>query len=167
MFSTRADRVETFDQRDTDAAQLQSYIQAKGEAELDYNMKMGELKLYFPCPVKNCSHNTTNGLNPTRSLKKSVVESCILPATLNPQLRDTTSKKPKPNETENKNQTAKELPENIIALNNPFSAPNIEENKMEVVDSDPNQAPAKIDPNAKLNLLCSVIKQITTWFLKN
>ncbi|GFQ67341.1 hypothetical protein TNCT_669811 [Trichonephila clavata] len=86
--------IETFDQRDTDAAQLQSYIQAKEAAELDYNMKMGELKLYFPFPVKNCSHNTTNGLNATRSLKKRAAESCILPATLNPQLRETTSKKP-------------------------------------------------------------------------
>ncbi|GFR27820.1 hypothetical protein TNCT_427151 [Trichonephila clavata] len=109
----------------------------------------------------------TNGLNATRSLKKRAAESCILQATLNPQLRETTSKKPKPNETENKNQTAKELPENTIALNNPFSAPNIEENKMEVFESDPTKTLAKINPNAKLNLLCSVIKQITTWFLKN
>ncbi|GFQ85580.1 putative RNA-directed DNA polymerase from transposon X-element [Trichonephila clavata] len=145
--------VEAFDPRDTDAAQLQSYIQAKGAAELDYNMKMGELKIYFPCPVKNCSHNTTNGLNATRSLKKRAAESCILPATLNSQLRETTSKKPKPNETENKNQTAKELPENTIALNKPFSAPNIEENKMEVVDSDPNQAPGENRPKRKVKLI--------------
>ncbi|GFR32318.1 hypothetical protein TNCT_697221 [Trichonephila clavata] len=33
--------IETFDQRDTAAAQLQSYIHAKGAAELDYNVKMG------------------------------------------------------------------------------------------------------------------------------
>ncbi|GFQ76851.1 hypothetical protein TNCT_291561 [Trichonephila clavata] len=42
--------IETFDQRDTDAAQLQSYIHAKVAGELDYNVKMGELKLFFPCP---------------------------------------------------------------------------------------------------------------------
>ncbi|GFR30758.1 hypothetical protein TNCT_572721 [Trichonephila clavata] len=145
--------VETFDPRDTDAAQLQSYIHAKGAAELDYNMEMGELKLYFPCPIKNCSHNTTNGLNATRSLKKRAAESCILPATLNPQLRETTSKKLKPNETENKNQTAKELPENTIALNNPFSAPNIEENLMKVDDSDPNRAPGENRPKRKVKLI--------------
>ncbi|GFT04056.1 hypothetical protein TNCV_3346101 [Trichonephila clavipes] len=32
--------IETFDQRDTDAAQLQSYIHAKRATELDYNMKL-------------------------------------------------------------------------------------------------------------------------------
>ncbi|GFQ88995.1 putative RNA-directed DNA polymerase from transposon X-element [Trichonephila clavata] len=149
--------VETFDPRDSDAAQLQSYSQAKGAAELDYNMKMGELKLFFSCPVINCSHNTTNGLNATRSMKKRAAESCILPATFNPQLRETTSKKPKPSETENKNnnknQTSKELSENTIALNNPFSALNIEENKMEVVDSDPNQAPGENRPKRKAKLI--------------
>ncbi|GFQ89041.1 hypothetical protein TNCT_595631 [Trichonephila clavata] len=95
--------IETFDQRDTDAAQLQSYIHAKGAAELHYNVKMGELKLFFPCPVKNCSHNTTNGLNATRSLKKRAAEPCILPATFNPNIRESNSKKTKPNETANKN----------------------------------------------------------------
>ncbi|GFR22625.1 hypothetical protein TNCT_729511 [Trichonephila clavata] len=84
--------IETFDQRDTDAAQLQSYIHAKGAAELDYNVKMGELKLFFPCPVKNCSHNTTNGLNATRSLKKRAAEPCILAATFNPRLGSQTPK---------------------------------------------------------------------------
>ncbi|GFR13827.1 hypothetical protein TNCT_303401 [Trichonephila clavata] len=104
---------------------------------------MGELKLFFPCPVKNCSHNTTNGLSATRSLKKRAAESCILPATFDPEIRESNSKKPKPNETANKNSIknlkTKELPEKTITLNNPFSALNIEENNMEVVDSDPNQ----------------------------
>ncbi|GFW54563.1 hypothetical protein TNCV_5109371 [Trichonephila clavipes] len=71
--------IETFEQRDTDAVQLQSYIHAKGATELDYNMKLGKLKLLFPCPVKNCNHKTTNGLNATR-LRKRAAESCILPA---------------------------------------------------------------------------------------
>ncbi|GFS92082.1 hypothetical protein TNCV_1190601 [Trichonephila clavipes] len=75
--------IETFDQRDTDAAQLQSYIHAKGATELDYNLKLGELKLLFPCPVKNYNHNTTNGLNATR-LWKRAAESCILPASFDP-----------------------------------------------------------------------------------
>ncbi|GFV59389.1 nucleic-acid-binding protein from transposon X-element [Trichonephila clavipes] len=34
--------IETFDQRDTETTQLQTYIHAKGAAELDYNMKMEE-----------------------------------------------------------------------------------------------------------------------------
>ncbi|GFR24615.1 hypothetical protein TNCT_646611 [Trichonephila clavata] len=120
-------------------------------------MKMGESKLFFSCPVKNCSHNTTNGIIATRSLKKRAAESCILPATFNPQLRETNSKKPKPNETANKysnrNLTAKELPENTIALNNPFSALNIEENKMEVIDSDPNKVPGENRPKRKIKLI--------------
>ncbi|GFR28775.1 hypothetical protein TNCT_216061 [Trichonephila clavata] len=120
-------------------------------------MNMGELKLFFPCQVKNCSHNTTNGLNATRSLRKRAAESCILPATFNPQFRETTSKKPKPNETTNKNSnknlTAIKLPENTIALNNPSSVLNTEENNLEVVDSDPNQTPVENQPKRKVKLI--------------
>ncbi|GFQ72382.1 hypothetical protein TNCT_732091 [Trichonephila clavata] len=118
---------------------------------------MGELKLFFPCPVKNCSHNTTNGLNATRSLKKRAAEPCILPATFNPEIKESNSKKPKPNETTNKNSIknlkTKELPENNIALNNPFSALNIEENSMEVADSDPNQGENRPKRKVKLIML--------------
>ncbi|GFV33614.1 hypothetical protein TNCV_4567291 [Trichonephila clavipes] len=101
--------IETFDQRDTDAAQLQTYIHAKGAAELDYNMKLGELKLFFPCPVKNCSHNTTNGLNATRSFRKRAAESCILPATFSPTNKEpnSNSKKSKPNNNDKKKNNAK------------------------------------------------------------
>ncbi|GFT16202.1 hypothetical protein TNCV_613311 [Trichonephila clavipes] len=98
--------IETFDQRDTDAAQLQSYMHAKGATELDYNMKLGELKLLFPCPVKNCNHNTTNGLNATR-LRKRAAESCILPASFNPNTKETNSnsKKSKTNDKDTSNNT--------------------------------------------------------------
>ncbi|GFW84508.1 hypothetical protein TNCV_456891 [Trichonephila clavipes] len=98
--------IETFDQRDTDAAQLQSYIHAKGATELDYNMKLGELKLLFPCPVKNCNNNTTNGFNATR-LRKRAAESCIRPATFNPITKETNSnsKKPKTNDKNTSNNT--------------------------------------------------------------
>ncbi|GFU51987.1 hypothetical protein TNCV_3734881 [Trichonephila clavipes] len=93
--------IETFDQRDTDAAQLQSYIHAKGATELDYNLKLGELKLLFPCPVKTA---TTNGLNATR-LRKRAAESCILPASFDPHTKETNSnsKKSKTNDKSTSN----------------------------------------------------------------
>ncbi|GFW69125.1 hypothetical protein TNCV_511701 [Trichonephila clavipes] len=133
--------IETFDQRDTDAAQLQSYIHAKGATKLDYNLKLGELKLLFPCPVKNCNHNTTNGLNAT-CLRKRAEESCILPASFDPHTKETNSnsKKSKTNDKSTSNNTEKiinrkELPENTIPVNNPFSVLTIEDNNMEVVGS--------------------------------
>ncbi|GFQ87721.1 hypothetical protein TNCT_735241 [Trichonephila clavata] len=130
---------------------------------------MGELKIFFPCPVKNCNHNTTNGLNATRSLKKRAAEPCNLPATFNPEIRELNSKKPKPNETTNKNSIknlkTKELLENNIAINNPFSALNIEENSMEVADSDPHQGENR--PKRKVKLIMSAIKQTITLYSKN
>ncbi|GFR28664.1 hypothetical protein TNCT_673181 [Trichonephila clavata] len=105
--------IETFDQRDTNPAQLQSYIHAKKGGGAGLQREDG------------------------------AAEPCILPATFNPEIRESNSKKPKPNETANKNSIknlkTKELPENNRALNNPFSALNIEENSMEVADSDPNE----------------------------
>ncbi|GFW25892.1 hypothetical protein TNCV_2425801 [Trichonephila clavipes] len=136
--------IETFDQRDTDAAQLRTYIHAKGAAELDYSMKLGELKHFFPCPVKNCSHNTTNGLSATR-LRKRAAESCILPATFDLSSKEANSnlKKSKNNNNDKnlKNNklekiTRKELPENTIPVNNPFSVLTIDDNNMEVVGSE-------------------------------
>ncbi|GFT88423.1 hypothetical protein TNCV_1294451 [Trichonephila clavipes] len=146
--------IETFDQRDTDAAQLQSYIHAKGATELDCNLKLGELKLLFPCPVKNCNHNTTNGLNATRH-KKRAAESCILPASFNPYSKETnsTSKKTKTNDKDTCNNTAeinnrKELPENTIPVNNPFSVLTIDDDDMEVAGSAENNniAQPKVKP---------------------
>ncbi|GFT94189.1 nucleic-acid-binding protein from transposon X-element [Trichonephila clavipes] len=146
--------IETFDQRDTDAAQLQSYIHAKGATELDCNLKLGELKLLFPCPVKNCNHNTTNGLNATRH-KKRAAESCILPASFNPYFKNTnsTSKKTKTNDKDTCNNTAeinnrKELPENTIPVNNPFSVLTIDDDDMEVAGSAENNniAQPKVKP---------------------
>ncbi|GFY43153.1 hypothetical protein TNIN_60401 [Trichonephila inaurata madagascariensis] len=87
--------IKTFDQRDTDAAQLQTYIHAEGAAELEYNMKLGELKHFFPCPGKNCNHNTTNGLRATHSLRKRAAESCILPATFIPTTKAKLTSTPK------------------------------------------------------------------------
>ncbi|GFV78087.1 nucleic-acid-binding protein from transposon X-element [Trichonephila clavipes] len=158
--------IETFDQRDTDATQLQSYIHAKGATELDYNLKLGELKLLFPCPVQNCNHNTTNGLNATRH-KKRAAESCILPASFNPYSKETnsTSKKSKTNNKDTCSNTAeisnrKELPENTIPVNNPFSVLTIDDDDMEVAGSVENNdiAQPKVKPimlkfNKNFNLI--------------
>ncbi|GFY19481.1 hypothetical protein TNCV_4646551 [Trichonephila clavipes] len=158
--------IETFDQRDTDAAQLQSYIHAKGATELDCNLKLGELKLLFPCPVKNCNRNTTNGLNATRH-KKRAAESCILPASFNPYSKETnsTSKKTKTNDKDTCNNTAeinnrKELPENTIPVNIPFSVLTIDDDDMEVAGSAENNniAQPKVKPimlkfNKNFNLI--------------
>ncbi|GFQ74118.1 hypothetical protein TNCT_229921 [Trichonephila clavata] len=118
---------------------------------------MGELKLFFPCPVKNCCHNTTNGLKAAHSLKKRATEPCILPATFKPEISESNSKKPKPNETTSKNSIknlkTKESPENNIALNNPFSALNIEENSLEVADLGPNQGENRPKRKVKLIML--------------
>ncbi|GFW35133.1 RNA-directed DNA polymerase from mobile element jockey [Trichonephila clavipes] len=135
--------IETFDQRDTDAAQLQSYIHAKVATKLDYNMKLGELIFLFPCPVKNSNHNTTNGLNATR-LRKRAAESCILPASFDPHTKETNSnsKKSKTNNNDKnisnntlRKITRKELPKNTIPVYNPFSVLTIDDNNMEVVGS--------------------------------
>ncbi|GFV89439.1 transposable element Tcb2 transposase [Trichonephila clavipes] len=166
LILSRGRRCETCLARDTDAAQLQSYIHAKGATELDYNLKLGELKLLFPCPVKNCNHNTTNGLNATRH-KKRAAESCILPASFNPYSKETnsTSKKTKTNDKDTCNNTAeisnrKELPENTIPVNNPFSVLTIDDNDMEVAGSAENNdiAQPKVKPimlkfNKNFNLI--------------
>ncbi|GFU66256.1 hypothetical protein TNCV_4035761 [Trichonephila clavipes] len=110
--------IETFDQRDTDAAQLQSYIHAKGATELDYNMKLGKERQ-----------------NPA-----------FAPLLLTPSLRrlTPTQKKPKTNDKNTSNNTTevitqKELPENTIPVNNPFSVLTIDDNDMEVAGSVENR----------------------------
>ncbi|GFV33926.1 hypothetical protein TNCV_4585611 [Trichonephila clavipes] len=91
--------IETFDQRDTDAAQLQSYIHAKGATELDCNLKLD---------INN----------------------------------------------------RKELPENTIPVNNPFSVLTIDDDDMEVAGSAENNnfAQPKVKPimlkfNKNFNLI--------------
>ncbi|GFV26734.1 putative RNA-directed DNA polymerase from transposon X-element [Trichonephila clavipes] len=110
--------IETFDQRDTDAAQLQSYIHAKGATELDYNMKLGKERQ-----------------NPA-----------FVPLLLTPNTKETNSnsKKPKTNDKNTSNNTTevinrKELPENTIPVNNPFSVLTIDDNDMEVAGSVENR----------------------------
>ncbi|GFQ69511.1 hypothetical protein TNCT_357501 [Trichonephila clavata] len=86
--------IEMFDRRDTDTVHLESLISEKGTAELQIGIHLGELKSLFPCPVPNCSHNSTNRLNALKSsYKKRMAESCILPATFNPEKPETTQAK--------------------------------------------------------------------------
>ncbi|GFQ89945.1 hypothetical protein TNCT_450331 [Trichonephila clavata] len=58
--------IETYDKEVTDSAQLKALIVEKAQEELDYAIKMGELKVLFPCPVKSCQVHK-NGINSFRT----------------------------------------------------------------------------------------------------
>ncbi|GFR20788.1 nucleic-acid-binding protein from transposon X-element [Trichonephila clavata] len=129
--------IEMFDRRDTDPVHLESLIREKGTAELQIGIHLGELKSLFPCPVPNCSHNSTNGLNALKtSYRKRMAESCILPATFNPDKPETTQAKKhcltaplaetkKPNKKQPRNKSSKpiSLPQvDITPVQNKFAA---------------------------------------------
>ncbi|GFQ89273.1 hypothetical protein TNCT_699971 [Trichonephila clavata] len=58
--------IETFDKDCTDPAQLAALIKEKAQAELEVALKMGELKVLFPCPVNCCKYHV-NGINSFRT----------------------------------------------------------------------------------------------------
>ncbi|GFV35624.1 nucleic-acid-binding protein from transposon X-element [Trichonephila clavipes] len=74
--------IETFDKDITDEAQLEALIKEKAQAELEFAVRMGELKVLFPCPIQCCTHKSSNGPNSFRHKQKRPAESPILPATL-------------------------------------------------------------------------------------
>ncbi|GFX65165.1 hypothetical protein TNCV_4820561 [Trichonephila clavipes] len=74
--------IETFDKDITDAAQLEALIKEKAQAELEFTVRMGELKVLFPCPIQCCTQKNSNRPNSFRPQQKRPAESPILPATL-------------------------------------------------------------------------------------
>ncbi|GFX17344.1 hypothetical protein TNCV_3553481 [Trichonephila clavipes] len=74
--------IETFDKDITDAAQLETLIKEKAQTELEFAVRMGELKVLFHCPIQYCTHKNSNGPNSFRNKQKIPAESPILPATL-------------------------------------------------------------------------------------
>ncbi|GFR32675.1 hypothetical protein TNCT_595261 [Trichonephila clavata] len=63
--------IETFDKDFIDPAQLESLIKEKIQAELEYALKMGELKVIFPCRIICCEDNT-NRINSLRNQQQQI-----------------------------------------------------------------------------------------------
>ncbi|GFY72082.1 hypothetical protein TNIN_87501 [Trichonephila inaurata madagascariensis] len=51
--------IETFNKDITDAAQLEALIKEKAQAELEFAVTMGELKVLFPCALSNAAPTKT------------------------------------------------------------------------------------------------------------
>ncbi|GFU98386.1 hypothetical protein TNCV_385321 [Trichonephila clavipes] len=120
-----------------DATQLSALIKEKANTELEYATALGELKVFYPCPVKSCPHNKANGINSFRNKNKRPAESPIQPATLiyilnnnskksNKSNQKSNSKQPK-NPAKKTRQEPKNSEDNIIPTKNSFASLAIED----------------------------------------
>ncbi|GFX06406.1 hypothetical protein TNCV_2939341 [Trichonephila clavipes] len=154
--------IETLDKDIRDAAQLEALIKEKVQAELEFAVRMGELKVLFPCPIHCCTHKNRNGPNSFRTKQKRPAESPILPATLildkkqeKPNIVNKTIEKgstPKA-ETKNKNpakktkQDSDQSRDDVIPTKNAFAGLAIDE--PEIVVADKTAQVADLSPKIK------------------
>ncbi|GFS51039.1 retrovirus-related Pol polyprotein from transposon 412 [Trichonephila clavipes] len=96
--------IETFDKDITDAPQLEALIKEKAQVELEFIVRMGELKVLFPFHIQCVNHKNSNGPSSFQPKQKRPAESPLLPATL---ILD--KKQEKPNIVNKKNRKKAQL----------------------------------------------------------
>ncbi|GFW35173.1 hypothetical protein TNCV_5067381 [Trichonephila clavipes] len=154
--------IETFDKDITNAAQLEAVIKEKAQTELEFAVRMDELKVLFPCPIQCCTHTNSNGSYSFRPKQKRPAQSPILTATLildkkqeKPNIVNKKSKKgstPKA-ETNNKNtakktkQDSDQSRDDVIPTKNTFAGLAIDE--PETVITDKTAQVADVSPKIK------------------